>query len=673
MPLRYLARYLVRYLVPSQIPKPLRYLVRYLAPSQTPQLARYLVPFCFLCLLGCSFASPPSAAAKSFECVQDNMTATVQTNGSIDIWEERTFTFEGSYSLIGYTFDPPRDGSYELAGIWYQPDGGEKTALTQVDFETEWRDAGGPASGHFALDDPKDTVYCFADYGNKGTLTLSYRYTNAVDVYSDVAELYWKFVPEGWDIDTGDVTLSVVLPVPTGSAIEPGNTVRAWGHGPLDGDVSIDADGTVRYTVPKVEHGTFAEARVVFPTSRGPGISASKLHDRPALDSILEEEQANARAANHKRLIVRLMYLAPAVLSLALVGISFALYLVYGREPKPQFQEKYWRDVPDKTLHPAVVGYIYRFGKSSPRDLPATLMYLGTKGIIGIERVTTENTRALGLGTKTVEDYVLRRTGNGEENLDPLSRYALELIFEKLAKGKDEISLGRIREISHRNLRSFADRMERWNDRVSQAAGKGGFFDMKSDSVAGIMKGLAIAYPVLLLIAGILLLNPGALGMGLATAIPAAIISFLISRKTTRRTLKGAEITARCQALRAWFKDFTNLKESTPTEIKVWGELLVYAFLFDVADEVIEALKVKQPHLWTDPQFSSTLLWYHPSLDGGIGFRSSTDAAMSNARLSIGDAARTIISSSSDGSGGGGGFSGGGGGGFGGGGGGFGR
>lgn len=601
------------------------------------------------------------------------MTATVQTDGSLDIQEERTFTFEGDYSLIGYIFDPPQGGSYELAGVWYQPDGGEKTALTQVGFETRWRDEGGPAPGHFALDDPRDTVYCFADYGDKGTLTLSYRYTDAIDVYTDVAELYWKFIPEGWSIDTSNATLSVALPSPTGSTVEPGETVRAWGHGSLDGDVSIGADGSVRYTVPKVEDGTFAEARIVFPTSWVPDVDAGKVHDRPALDGILEEEQENAREANKRRILVRLMYLLPAGLSLALVIASIVLYLVYGREHEPVFQEKYWRDVPDKDLHPAVVGYIYRFGKPDPKDLPATLMYLGAKGVVEIEHVSSEIPRALGLGTKTVEDHVLRRTGKGEEGLDELSRYALELIFEKLAKGEDEISLERIREISHDDLRNFAVRMERWDNRVSYEAGKGGFFDTKSESVAGVVKALAISYPVLLLIAGIFFSGYGALGFGLMTAIPAAIVSFLISTKITRRTQEGAEVAARCRALRAWFKDFTNLKESTPIEVKVWGELLVYAFLFGVADEVIEALRIMQPHLWDDPHFSSTLIWYHPAFDDGIGFRSSTDAAMSNARMSIGEAVRTIMSSSSDGSGGGGGFSGGGGGGFGGGGGGFGR
>lgn len=43
----------------------------------------------------------------------------------------------------------------------------------------------------------------------------------------------------------------------------------------------------------------------------------------------------------------------------------------YGKELKPAFTEKYWRDVPVKGEHPAVVGRIMRFDKPETAILPS--------------------------------------------------------------------------------------------------------------------------------------------------------------------------------------------------------------------------------------------------------------------------------------------------------------
>ena len=90
----------------------------------------------------------------------------------------------------------------------------------------------------------------------------------------------------------------------------------------------------------------------------------------------------------------------------------------------------------------------------------------------------------------------------------------------------------------------------------------------------------------------------------------------------------------------------------------MWGELLAYATLFGVAQEVVEKLRVAVPELWQDDGFVYCSYWGLAMPAGAL------DTSFSRAI----DLAAT---SPSSGTGAGGGFSGGGGGGFGGGGGGF--
>ena len=98
---------------------------------------------------------------------------------------------------------------------------------------------------------------------------VDYKLAGAVEAGSDVAELYWKFVSDGWSQYSENVTCTIYLPAAQGASIDKG-TIRAWAHGPLNGRVEIftnqDSAGAV-YEVPEVGSEEFAEARMCFPVS----------------------------------------------------------------------------------------------------------------------------------------------------------------------------------------------------------------------------------------------------------------------------------------------------------------------------------------------------------------------------------------------------------------------
>ena len=130
---------------------------------------------------------------------------------------------------------------------------------------------------------------------------------------------------------------------------------------------------------------------------------------------------------------------------------------------------------------------------------------------------------------------------------------------------------------------------------------------------------------------------------------------------------------ARCKALRNWLRDFSALDERPPTDVAVWGEFMVYAYLFGVAEEVIKQLRVAAPDLMTDASVGTASypwwLWYTAShgsagdalLPAGSLFQQSLDHTESAARAALSAASGKGFSSAG---GSGGGFSFGGGGGF---------
>ncbi len=83
-----------------------------------------------------------------------------------------------------------------------------------------------------------------------------------------------------------------------GTAAVKGDNFRAWGHGPLTGDVSLMRTPMVTYTIPCVHQGEFAEARIAFPSDWR---AACRLGLVSRMSTILSEEKEWADQANARR------------------------------------------------------------------------------------------------------------------------------------------------------------------------------------------------------------------------------------------------------------------------------------------------------------------------------------------------------------------------------------
>lgn len=635
-------------------------------------------------------AVPTPAHAKSYTCPQVDISAQAQTDGTLHVAEQRTFDFDGTFSAVWWYFwGLPWDAEVEIASMrmaQVNAQGevvGEWTTLPEVAFQYGWREEGGPATAAWSFDEPQNTVYAFFNVTDERVvIELDYAIINGVSAYEDVAEIYWKYIPEGWSVDSENVTLNVALPVPSGVEVVPGENVRAWGHGPLDGQVSIGEDGVVDYTVSLVRAGQFAEARITFPRSWLTNLDPEIAQNRQGihrLDTVLEEEAGYADSANTFRMISLISTLAVLGACILMLAIALFLSLRYGREYTPDFTGEYWRDVPEPGMQPALIGRLWRWNHESPNDLTATIMHLAHIGAIRIDRGSYVDAKG-----QQVEDYYLTRVEPKASQLtDPIELATMEFLFEKASGGRPSLWLGTIRAYGKNHPQEYVDAVETWQGILTAQTNKQDFIEARSKRLQGVVGTLAVLC-IVAAIASVFLTSNFLYAIML---VPTGIALFVITNYMPRRTVYGNNIVARCKALRNWLRDFSSLDERPPTDVKVWGEFMVYAYLFGVAEQTMRELQNTVPEVLAADSAAQGVgasyvpwwVWYsagtfHGANGAAVTMPSVGDMLNTSVNNTLATA-QAVISTAHSGSGGfssgggfGGGFSGGGGGGFGGGG-----
>ena len=284
---------------------------------------------------------------------------------------------------------------------------------------------------------------------------------------------------------------------------------------------------------------------------------------------------------------------------------ALAMFFRYGKEHKPQFNEEYWRDVPEKGMHPAVVGRLWRWNSKSKNDFIATLMHLSSIGAIRLDAGSYE-VRDGGRSQVTNDYYITRLPGWREKVAgSKLDERAMRFLFEKVAPGSGALWFGTIAQYGKDHPTAFMNEMEGWQGVLTAETNKCDLFEAKGMHYQGVMVTIAVIGLVAGVIAAMELDN----FVPLIAAAPAIVVLFVISAVMPRRSERAVELHAKCEALRRWLKDFSALDERLPTDVKVWGEMMVYAYVLGVADEAIKALRARIPEVVEDPEFVPVYYW----------------------------------------------------------------
>ena len=276
-----------------------------------------------------ALACPRAALADTYSLPRVHTQAQVMENGDLFVTEARTFSFEDDVNGVYWEIPFARNEQGQVSSITVLDvqelddavvDGSEAEARRAAQPMREVARAESGDAHVYTVEDTgeglKLKVFVPREDGDEVTLWVSYMIEGAVMAWSDTAELYWQFIGSEWEEDAEGVCLDVTF---TGAAqgtsaitgTADAANLRAWGHGPLDGEVSLDVadpvDPRVTLTAPTVRAGQFAEVRATFPVDWVPALVPS---GEARLESVLSEETAWAEEANSERHRARIIALS---------------------------------------------------------------------------------------------------------------------------------------------------------------------------------------------------------------------------------------------------------------------------------------------------------------------------------------------------------------------------
>ncbi|MDY4522688.1 MAG: DUF2207 domain-containing protein [Atopobium sp.] len=652
---------------------------------------------CLLTIPAVLFGLPSQALAKDYRIDQVNINATVNPDGSMDVVENRTFDFDGKFNGV----------------YWKIPEGTYKgRAITVTDIKAGLAQQGSlTPSTQFEQNDSEDnqTFQVLSENGvkrvkifyqvrdEKQSYLISYRINNAVSAWSDCAELYWKFVSDGWDVPSNKVTCTIHLPVPEGQTVIPKDNVRAWGHGALTGTVtqSEDKKGVV-FKVDTVGSSEFAESRITFPTSWVSGVTASS---EAKLDSIIAEETAWANKANQERQRLReqqrqreatTRHFANVLTPIFVVGVplvcvlmgffAHATYARYRRLHDPLFKGSYFRDVPSSD-NPVVYSIFQNSGNVKSKFLTTAIMQLSAKKALRIDKIE---------GEYGGSSWALTALKDYDDLSDPIDRATYKFLFKKVAQAAQHsndgaqktLLMSALEEVAKEDSENYTEWINSWSAKAETTAYAKGYFDDTHSNRVWLMILLGILVLVvsfILMIAALPfifsdwgnLLGSFAWLWPLYAVLVIGTVAWIGFQAHKMRSLsaEGVELNAKLQALKRWFSDFTRLDEAVPNDVVLWSKLLVIAVALGVSKKVLEQIRVALPRYVDDVDTIPTFIWLN-SYGWDDPPLSSLDHSITSGAMASAIASSLDSSGDGDFGGGGGGFSGGGGGGFGGGGGG---
>jgi uncharacterized membrane protein YgcG len=560
----------------------------------------------FVVLLAVGFAIEQWVdPGKSFSLPRVSVEARLDDDGSLHVVEHITYDFDGAFT---FGTRPIPKGAY-----W----------INNMTVSERGRDL--PTIGA-----PYDVQWFFDAEDERRTFDIAYSVENATVDGTDVTELYWQWVGE--DHPTIDV-VDVRLKVPAG----PG-AIRAWGHGPPNGQVDVGAD-SVRWRAASVPDGELVEGRVAVPAARTPFITPL---DGVLLPRIFHEERAaivatdaarraalQSETTKHERRDT-LQWLAPLVAAFGALGFLLA-WRRWGRAaPPPENIGRYVRELPDDP--PAVVDALMHWGDVRSNAVGATMIDLAQRGFLTIEQTSVDR----GILPDHVDyRYTLidpaviaeleREPDEDDDDEDAaddidgpapngvlrgFERATLEQVFSR----GSTVTQSELARAARKQRRESSKRWRHFEQSVERNV-------QARDYLRG---DLPLPYVVNVTLAGIVaLVAVGALSLGAwiggGVALAWAAVQLSLTPLLRSRTPKGHLRYHQWLGVRNYLRDFSQLGSAPAGHLVLWERYLVYAVALGVSDDLARGLAAHLP----DAKGAVFAPWYmNGGPDGGPGYGS---------------------------------------------------
>lgn len=519
--------------------------------------------------------------AKSYGVERLDILATVQVDGSMQVEERLTYSFDGSFR---FAYRDIQTGQGETI------DG-----LAVAEGTKPYRQSRGEEPGTFKVDAGGDRVrvtWYYRARDETRTFHFSYTIRGAVQRYPDVGELYYKFVGDGWDRRIRNVETTVRFAEDVQA-----DELRAWAHGPLHGKVALPGDGTVRLSVSPLPARTLWEARVLFPVS---GVAAMAVErDTPRRQAILAQEaewaeaanrqrrqrreQATARAKTRERKKALALWVLPGAVVIGLSGLVvwFVLYRRYGM-PHPVRTHVPPGEVPSDD--PPVMVMALRRTPSAGGEITATLLDLARRGHLVIRE--EERVEKGWLGRESREkDYSFETTGKSAADLQGFENELLSFTLGQVGNGR-RFRMSELKETARRSPSKFRRWLVGWRAEVQRVAGERGFFESAPGAIAlNVFVGLIVAGAGLL--ASAMTSSPA--------GIPAMVLGglqVLLSFALRRRSVAGQKLYRVWGSFKKHLVSISKALGPVSLGSQDWERYLVYAVALGIHDKVLPVLQL---------------------------------------------------------------------------------
>ena len=490
-------------------------------------------------------------------------------------------------------------------------------------------------------------------YSNNKKVAFNIKYTvkNAVVLHNDVAELYWTFVPNGFEDTIKNVQIKVYLP-----NVDKSDNFRIWAHGNLNGEINYINKEGMYANIKNIKYGDSVDIRTTFNKDLITDKTSIKRTNVNALERIIEIETERAEAANNlrKELLIKynlVKYLTIIFYSLV-ITLGLLIYFKYGKSPKSNYYSKYNREFIDD-YNVEVIDYLMN-KKITPNAMSASILNLVYKKNISVKETTS---------VEKVKNKECKFTLENTDNLNESETILIEFLFDKV--GKKKLNEESKKEFTTIDLKKYAKGTKtcdkfissytKWKTNVINIGKQQNFFE--KSGVPTLIALLILLYAFLITALTIACeVDFISSYLVLFVAFPFAIYCITISK----RTIKGAEHYDKWKAFKNFLDDFGTFELKELPEIILWERYLVYATIFGLADKVEKVMNVKIKEI----NVENLNYEYYPSyfyIDLGSTINSSISSAINNAYSTQAANYANSHSSSSSGSGFGGGFSSGGG------------
>ena len=508
-----------------------------------------------------SFTNLSIDAQRSFEITDYNAQVKILENGDLQVSEIFEYSFDGDFNgIIRDIGIKGSDGLQYFKASEYFPEDKEL---------------------NYDQSSKGDMItYRIYDKSNneRKLFLLEYQLKNVINLYNDTAEFYWKFFDESNTSPIGHVKVEVVLPGEVSK-----EELKVFGHGPLDGKVSIQENSKIVYEVYRLSSGEMVEARILFPTSLVH--KGHKIINENKFAEIMKEELGWAKKADREKNFNILGILLIPLIILLNIFLAIRLYFKYDKELKPEVEIDYYRELP-QDITPAVLSKLMSIQGVGTKDIMATLMDLVRKKYLKIEEIQDRKKK----------DYKFILIESDTKNLKEHESYLIQWLLYSIGDGRS-VTLKEIKDYakSSRTQRSFVHNYNNWAKKVGQEFKKYNYFGESKEGLKTAVKVIFMELGAifLLLVLGILfrvqwfIFIPLLFAAGF-TGFGVIVYSALIRKKTQA----GVNEYTKWSAFKRFLLHFSNMKDYEIPSIVVWEHYLVYAISLGVAEKVISKLKI---------------------------------------------------------------------------------